>query len=284
MAGHPLDSLSDLSHTTREHLRRNGITTLDQIVTLTPDDLMRVKGIKTRAAAIHAAARAYVENQPIRYAPMHPICRCEGVMFDLETDPRSGVPWSWGWIDSAGTPHTLIVASPESGAPLTNSVDLPDGRTIHLASGSDSAWRMFAEFLSASDCPIYHWTKFDQGVLRATAPKDVVSELDGRMHDLYTSFKNYARLPIRSYSLKVVAAYLFQNPQYGSNGSGSRTNANYNPTIKLWQEYDSWWMAWEDYRAWLKEGDTAILSRACNYQQADVEGLAVVWKWMNERD
>jgi len=77
---------------------------------------------------------------------------------------------------------------------------------------------------------------------------------------LYASFKGTARLPIRSYSLKVVAAYFGYS----------------------WYEYDSWWMAWEDYRAWLRTGDPTPLARACNYQQADVEGLAVVWNWLND--
>jgi predicted RecB family nuclease len=268
MTRYPLDALAELPRMAREHLRAGGITTLDALAALTPDELTRFKGIKTRAAAIHAGARAYVEDQPIRYADLPAICRGAGVMFDLETHPATGVPWSWGWIAADGTPHTLVAADLESAVPNAASVSLDDGRAIHLAAGSDAAWRLFADLLSDSNCPIYHWTKFDQGVLRATAPRDVIAALDGRMHDLYASFKATARLPVRSYSLKVVAPYL---DRYTRGESG----------VSLWQEYDSWWLAWEDYRAWLRSGDPTPLARACNYQQADVEGLSVVWNWLN---
>ena len=84
---------------------------MQQIASLTPDDLQRIKGIKTSATAIHTHARAFVENRPIWFGALPVECCPVGYMFDLETDPYTQAPWSWGWCDLDGTPHMTIVAA-----------------------------------------------------------------------------------------------------------------------------------------------------------------------------
>jgi predicted RecB family nuclease len=122
----------------------------------------------------------------------------------------------------------------------------------------DAAWQVFAEALSDSNCPIYHWTGFDASVMRGTAPADVRQQLEGRMHDLHRSFKQSVKFPVDGNSLKVVARYLKFD----------------------WAEYDAWDAAYWDYQRWLRHDDVEALARSCNYQQADVEALAVVWQWL----
>ncbi len=248
----PLSLLGGLSRQARENLLANGITSLHQIAAMQPDDLQRFKGIKTTAYAIHANARAYVEGRPVWFDRLPPECLQHGLMFDLETDPFTQKPWSWGWCDTDGCAQVIITARREESVPL------PDGRTIYTVRDTDAAWRLFVELNPHAADHVYHWTGFDAGVMRATAPEDVRLRLDARMVDLHRIYKNCVRFPVNSASLKVVARYLdFE-----------------------WAEYDAWDAAWNDYRAWLAGGDSAALSRACNYQAADVQALAVVWNWL----
>ena len=125
-------------------------------------------------------------------------------MFDLETDPFTQFPWSWGWVDTNQMAHVLIVA--EGRKP--QSVSLPDGRIVITVPDKDVAWQVFADAMCNSECPIYHWTGFDAGVLRATAPWEVRERLEVRMHDLHRSFKQCVKFPVEGNSLKVVARYL----------------------------------------------------------------------------
>ena len=248
--------LPGLSRQAKQHMQECGVTTLDQIVAMPPEALKQFKGIKSTAPAVHAQARAFVENQPVWYQALPETCREPGVMFDLETDPYTQLPWSWGWVDTRNVPHVLIVA--EGQRPQI--VSLPDGRQITVVRDKDVAWEVFAEAVSDSGCPIYHWTGFDAGVMRATAPWQVRELLEARMHDLHRSFKQSVKFPVDGNSLKVVARYLnFQ-----------------------WAEYDAWDAAYWDYQRWQRQGDVAALSRSCNYQQADVEAMVVVWSWLKQ--
>lgn len=251
---HHISMLPGLSRLAKQHLQACGITTLDQIVAMPPEALTQYKGIKTTAHAVHAQARAFVEGRPVWYQPLPERCHQCGVMFDLETDPFTGLPWSWGWVDTQNVAHVLIVADRRN--PQT--VALHDGRTITTVPDKDIAWEMFAEALGDGDCPIYHWTGFDAGVMRATAPYSVRERLEDRMHDLHHSFKHSVKFPVTSNSLKVVARYL-----------------NFD-----WVEYDAWDAAYWDYQRWLRQGDVFALARSCNYQQADVEALTVVWSYL----
>ncbi len=217
-----------------------------------PDDLTRFKGIKTTAPAVHAHARAHVEECPVWFEALPSACRQTGIMFDLETDPYTMKPWSWGWCDAEGNSQVIITA------PYEDRVLLADERTVITVPDTDAAWRLFAELNPNADDLIYHWTGFDAGVLRANAPYDVRAALSPRMHDLHHSYKSCVRFPVHGASLKVVARYLDFH----------------------WAEYDAWDAAYHDYRRWLSLGDLEALSRACNYQQADVQALAVVWGWL----
>ena len=253
-----ISAISGLSRQAQENLRRAGITTMQQIVELTPNDLQRIKGIKTSATAIHTHARAFVEDRPIWYGDLPEICRPVGYMFDLETDPYTGAPWSWGWCDPDGTPHMAITAPRFA----ESEVELPDGRIVYVVPHQSDAWHLFAQAVCAAEANslIFHWTGFDSGVTRANAPTAVRDPLLTRMHDLHHTFKHSVKFPVSGNSLKTVGRYLgFQ-----------------------WQEYDAWDACYNDYRLWLAKGDVTALARAANYQQADVEALIVVWRWLVE--
>ncbi len=253
-AYHDLSAISGLSRQAQENLRRSGINTLDQIACLTPADLQRIKGIKSTATAIHAHARAFVENRPIWHGSFPDECCPAGYMFDLETDPYTQTPWSWGACDLDGNPFVIIVAPKRPPTEL----GLPDGRVIFTVPHQNDAWQLFFESVSPGSSRIFHWTGFDAGITRSFAPPAVREPLLGRMHDLHHTFKHAVKFPVSGNSLKTVARYLAYS----------------------WYEYDAWDAAYNDYRLWLSTGNLDALSRACNYQQADVEALTVVWRWL----
>ncbi|MEO8394280.1 MAG: ribonuclease H-like domain-containing protein [Chloroflexota bacterium] len=255
---HDISALSGLSKQAQDNLRRAGLNTMQQIASLTPTDLQRIKGIKTSAPGVHAHARAFVEDRPIWYGSLPNECLPLGYMFDLETDPYTQAPWSWGWCDTDGTPHMAIVAArrPES------EVKLPDGRVVFVVPHQSDAWHLFAQAVSAAEenSLIFHWTGFDSGVTRTNAPAAVREPLLERMHDLHRTFKGSVKFPVSGNSLKTVGRYLGFH----------------------WQEYEAWDACYNDYRLWLAKGDVEALARAANYQQADVEALIVVWRWLIE--
>jgi len=244
--------LPGLPAKTRESLRQGGINHLHQIVALNPDELRQFKGIKTSAPAIHAHARAFVEQRHVWYNPIPDRCRQSGIMFDLETNPFSGIPWSLGWSDGEGDVRIILVAG------HTGKVNLPDEAIITPVPDYQTAWEVFAEAVSQSDAPIYHWSGFDAGILRSTGPLPVREQLQSRMCDLLAAFKGSVKLPVRSNSLKVVAAY------FGF----------------AWSGYEDWSQAWEDYQRWLRQGSADVLTHACAYQSDDVRALAITWRWM----
>lgn len=247
----PVSLLSGLSQQAKDQLRASGITSLSQIAEMQPDDLKRVRGIKTTAPAVHAQARAHVEKRAVWFEPLPEACFQSGIMFDLETDPYTQKPWSWGWCDADGNTQVILTAH------RAETVPLGDNRVIYTVRDTDAAWRLFSE-LNPDAGKIYHWTGYDSGVMRANAPYDVKARLDARMYDLHRVYKRCVRFPVNGASLKVVAPYL-----------GFK-----------WAEYDAWDAAYNDYRRWLSSGDLDALRRSCNYQQADVQALAVVWNWL----
>jgi predicted RecB family nuclease len=256
-AEHQVTLLPGLSRQTWEQMRQAGVITLDQILALSATDLQHYKGVgKSKAADFHTYAQAYVKGTPVSRAVLPDSVRLPGVMLDLETcmDGDIGVPWCFGW-QVAGAPFRVaIVGRYFDGVGLR----LPDGTDVEIVVDSDAGWRRIAEAAEAVRGPVYHWGSFEMGVLRATAPTDVIETLQGRLHDLNKTFKRTFALPVKGTSIKTVAPYF-----------GFR-----------WPSGTSTFSAWADYRAWLLDADQEALARACAYNRADVEAMALVWRWM----
>jgi predicted RecB family nuclease len=238
-------------------LAANGIHTVDQFALLSLEEIRKFKGIKSTAERYLAQARAYVNDEPQWYQPMPDILQQGGTMFDLETvmDREDfGTAWSLGWCDTYGTSQIAIVNAGHK--PIA--IPLTDSLMVHVVRHADDAWYTLLDSIGHLDTPIYHWTGFDAGVMANTAPTAVKQALLPRMHDLYKTFTDTVQLPVRSYSIKVVAAYFgFQ-----------------------WQGYAAWDAAYNDYKLWKFVGDEAALQRACTYQRDDVLALVKVWQWM----
>ncbi len=254
-----LSLLPRLNSQTRRNLERGGITSLQHLAALSIEELQRFKGIKKTAASHRANALAFVEDRPVWVDRMPDLLHQGGWMFDLETAALpggDGSPWSLGWCDEAGNSQIAIVAPTQPNQRVTLH---PIGELITVRD-KDEAWQVFHESVGVDDKPIYHWSGFDAGVMKATAPDSVKNALLGRMHDLHGTFVNTVRLPVRSYSIKKVAAY------FGFSWSG----------------YQEWWAAETDYRKWLESGEVEHITHACEYQRDDVLALVVVWKWLIE--
>jgi predicted RecB family nuclease len=137
---------------------------------------------------------------------------------------------------------------------------LPNGETITLVLDTNSAWRCFAESVSNTKAPIFHWTSYDATHLKKEAPPEVREALLPRLHDLCKSFDSAVKMPIKGKSLKTVGAYLGF----------------------AWRGYDDWGAAYVDYQKWLNSHDLNALASACVYQQDDVTAMMVVRRWLVE--
>lgn len=250
-----LYQVQGLRRETIQILAHMGIVTIAQLAALTPDDLRKIKGIKTSAEAIHASACAWNSQHPVWLNNLPDICHGGGWMFDIETDPRTGVMWCLGWSNERGDVEVALAAPQVS---KHRRLALADGSIINLVPDDEAIWRLFAEAVSGDDRPIYHWTGFDTGVMRKTAPEDVNDALQPRSHDLHATYKRCVRFPVSNASLKTVAAYLDFS----------------------WGIYQAWDAAFNDYNMWLSRDDLHALTRACTYQRDDVRAMQVVWSWM----
>ncbi|MBI5667917.1 MAG: TM0106 family RecB-like putative nuclease [Chloroflexi bacterium] len=253
--GRSVALLPGLSRQTWMHMQRDGVHTLDDILALPPQELSRFKGVgKTRALELHAHARAVVSGMPVPRCPLPEKTRLPGVMLDLETRMDDGGVWCFGWQGADGQTRVAIVDAYCDADSLT----LPDGQVIIMIRDSDEGWRLVADAASELPGPVYHWGSFEKGVLRSTAPTDVVRALDDRLHDLNRTFRQTMALPVRGTSIKKVAPYLGFH----------------------WPEGTDAFTAWADYNAWLLDGNARRLARACAYNRADVDALALIWQWM----
>ncbi len=254
--GH-LDLLYDIPRATRDNLRRAGVNTLSDVITIPLEELLPIKGIgKKTVVRLRANAQALLSDQPVWREPLPVNCRQQGWMFDLETHEVNGklVPWCMGWCDVDGNTFIALVGLVQ----LSERLTLPDGQLVTLVPDSDTAWEVFAEAMSASSEPIYHWSGYDAALLRGSARAYVVDQLTPRMHDLNATFRQVVSLPLKSTSIKQVSTHL------GFEWPGQ-------------QDYRA---AYVDYRYWLEQGDLDVLVRACTYQRADVQSLAHVWWWL----
>lgn len=248
--------LSYLRADTRAHLARMAITSLHQIAQMTPDDLRKIKGIKTQAEAIHCHACAFVENRPIWFGNLHDACHQPGFMFDIETHPTSGEVWSIGWQQHDHNVEIAIVAPHLPRQRFAMTADT----TVILVHDSDSAWVAFMDSVGGDmlESPILHWTNFDSGIMQKTAPHNVTQALVWRMHDLHSSLNRAVKFPVRGSSLKTIAAYL---------GFG-------------WAGTAAWYEAYAQYLHWLRDGEMSALKLACLYQRDDVLAMDVVVRWL----
>lgn len=247
--------LSGLRQDTRKQFQAMGITSLHQIAAMQPDDLRKFKGIKSTATAVHAHARAWVNRQPVWFQPLAAICHKGGWMFDIETDPYSGIVWCIGWTDDQGSSDIALVA-PQVSQPQR--YVLHDHHSITLVPDSDSAWEVFAQGIASNQKPVFHWTGFDAGVMNKTAPEHVKAALAHRLVDLHHLVNQSVRFPVKGTSIKVLSGYL-----------------DFKYSV-----YEAWDAALNDYNLWLSRADEAALSRACSYQRDDVLSMVVVWRWL----
>lgn len=252
-----LDLLYGVSRIARANLEAAGILRLEDLVARSPDELLGIKGIGPRTAPrIRANAQAWLENRPVWLEALPEVCRQPGWMFDLETWEVGGrtVPWCMGWCDGDGQMYIALVAPVQ----LPETLTLPGGQTVTLAPDSDAAWEVFAAAVGEDSRPIFHWTGYDAAILRGSAPAYIRAQVEPRLHDLNATLKRVVSLPLKSMSIKPVSAYLGF----------------------AWPGYQDWFAAYLDYRRWLETGSLDALIRACGYQQADVQSMAHVWRWL----
>ncbi len=258
-ATHDVSLLNGTTVKVHNNLREIGIETLQHVAELSPADLRAVKGIKTTAEAHHAQARAWVTGQPVWFDALPDLLRQGGWMFDIETIPTLTYPaelvvWSIGWGSPSDDYTVVVVAPPYAG----ESYDMGGGLTLHAVGDVHSAWRRMLSAVEADNTPIYHWTGFDRGGMKATAEPEVYAAMDARLHDLHSTVNKIMRFPAMGTSIKTLGRYLgFE-----------------------WAGYDSFMQAYLDYRTWLTRGSFPHLNQAAQYQIDDVKALVHLWRYL----
>jgi len=255
-----IDLLYNVPSATRDNLRAAGLHTLNQIVAQPPEVLRQIKGVGARRAmTIQANARAWIERRPVWLAALPESLREPGWMFDLETRELGGktIPWCMGWCDVYGSTHIALVGP----VALPEPFELPDGQQVTLVPDSDTAWEAFGAAIGADvpgGPPVYHWTGYEMGILRGSAPKRLQTQIAPRLADFHKIVCRVLTFPLGSTSIKAIAAYLGFD----------------------WGGYDDWQAAFQAYMTWRETGEIEALVRACAYQRADVQSMAHVWRWL----
>ncbi len=253
---HSLNLLNGIQRKTIMDMHRHGIRSLNQIVQMEPDELQQFYGIKTAAHRLHAQARAWVEDIPVRYSDLHPICGREAWYFDIETvvgGDGDGQVWSIGWSKGDSQTHAVMVAP---GQPPRHQT-LAHGHQIHFVPTYRAAWEVFEAVVAQDDEPLFHWSGYDAGNMRRFMP-NIYATLQHRLFDLSRLFSRTVQIPRRGVSLKVVAPYLgFE-----------------------WKAYDNWFYAWTDYQAWCHDQDETKLVSLSHYQADDVLAMIVIRDWL----
>lgn len=258
-AQHDITLLNGTTSNTHRALRDAGIETLQHVAELVPDELRRVKGIKTTAEAHIAQAQAWISRKPVWLDKLPDVLKDGGWMFDIETIPTTTYPteltvWSIGWGNPSEAYTVVVVAPSHAGAVYTTA----DGLTIQAVRDVHSAWRQMLAAVEADDKPIYHWTGFDHSGMKSTAEPEVYAAMRDRLHDLHTTVNKTLRFPAMGTSIKIIGRYLGFD----------------------WAGYDSFMQAYLDYRTWLTRGSQPHLHQAAQYQIDDVKALVHLWRFM----
>ncbi|MEL6151868.1 MAG: ribonuclease H-like domain-containing protein [Chloroflexota bacterium] len=252
----PLNMLNGIQRKTIADMHRSGVRSLQQIVSMSPDELQQFYGIKSTAHRFHAQARAWVHDEAVRYADLSPVCLRDAWYFDIETvvgTPEEGQVWSIGYSKGDSKTSAIMVDAAMHAPKHT----LAHGHHIHYVPDYTAAWELFALIANTDDEPLFHWSGYDAGNMRTWAP-GVYEQLKPRLFDLSRIFSRTVQIPRRGVSLKVVAPYLgFE-----------------------WQAYDDWFFAWQDYRHWLRSRDETRLVQLSHYQADDVLAMIVIRDWL----
>lgn len=257
-AQHDITLLNGTNANTHRALRDAGLDTLQQIADLRPDDLRRIKGIKTTAEAHIAQAQAWVNGAPVWIDALPDVISQGGWMFDIETIPMTSFPaeltvWSIGW-GNPSEDYTVVVVAPRYAGETYQA----GGLTIQAVRDVHTAWRRMLSAVEGDTTPIYHWTSFDHGGMKSTAEPEVYEAMRPRLHDLHTTVNKTLRFPAMGTSIKTIGRYLGFD----------------------WAGYDSFMQAYLDYRTWLTRGSQPHLHQAAQYQIDDVKALVHLWRFL----
>ncbi len=251
-----LHHLHGISRQTLQHFDQMGISSLEEIAAMTPQQLIRFKGIgRVKSVRIRAHAEALLTGEAVWHASVPDLCRLPGLMLDIETEFDPGKPWSFGW-QKLGEPVRISVVS---GDETPRTIRLPDGNEIIFLKDAEAAWELIAEEAASVPGPIYHWSKYEVGVLRQSASPRLIERLEPRLHDLLETYQGTVTLPVTSFSIKSIGAHLGQ----------------------VWPPGEDAMAAWMAYLRWRERGDHQLLVNPCAYLRADVAGLMLAWQWIS---
>lgn len=232
--------LAGVSRREREKLRQAGVSRVDKLWDLTPEEVTEILG-KEQGANAYWVAQAYKKGRPI----LRPGCRLEIprarrlLYFDFETSDD---------VHPKEPPHIYLIGCWDGNR---------DQYVKFLARGVGDEERIFLEFLDYAGDPrntlLYHWTDFEIKEMRELARRwpalqGPLEELISRCVDLREVIQRAVYLPVPTFSLKSVAPCL-----------GFRWRQD---EIGAYQAMMCYW----DY---LDESDASAIRKAVTYNEDD---------------
>jgi len=274
--GH-LSEVSGIGGKRRDLLLELGVSSLQDLARSDPDSLaerLALHGEQHRDVAPQLVAQARVQaaGQPQRLAagPALPELAVAGgaLIYDIESDPdarddflhgmlRLGHPGSGPWPEPQERDYQPLLALQEHGEALL--------------------WRRLARLLARyPDWPVLHYGETESlGLLRLAERQGASAAeraaLRGRLIDVHQRLRRHWLLPVNSYGLKAVAAWLgFHWRQPGVDGARCLL----------------WWRQWrqERHRPDRRRVSALRLARIFDYNRDDCLATWAVAQWLLAQD
>ncbi|MEX1317621.1 MAG: TM0106 family RecB-like putative nuclease [Synechococcaceae cyanobacterium] len=274
--GH-LSEVSGIGGRRRDLLLEQGITSLSELAACDPADLaeaLAVHGEQHRevAAELVAQARVQVVGRPERreagaVPPLPELATAPGVLlYDIESDPDARDDFLHGFVVvprlSAGD---ALAAWPRQSDPSWRYQPL----LALQEHGEARLWLRLRRFLARyPGWPLLHFGETEAIALlrlarRQGADGAELEALRARLIDVHARLRRNWRLPVTSYGLKAVAAWLgFRWSQAGVDGARCLL----------------WW------RQWRRDGGTARLRRIFTYNRDDNLATWAVVRWLLDQE
>lgn len=234
-----------IKRTVWRELRGRGVTTLDKLASLSPGDILDIKGIGEKTAPdIIRKAQALSRKELIRLGqavlPAGPL-----IVFDIESVPNQNVYYLFGTMQfDLGAWHFEPFLAEQ------------------LEDEGDN-WRRFLDRIGALPGSIVHYGNYERTAVQKLGERhgtpDQSEALLARMVDLERAVKETAVLPLWSYSLKTIAPWIgFQWSSMVAEGSDSVL----------------------EYIQWLEDRDRVHLDRILHYNHEDCRATLAVFDWL----
>jgi len=243
-----------MSHPVRAVLRQEGISTLHDLATVEPDNLLHLRGVgkKTSRKFVHQA-RAYLGNEAICFGNFQIPDAPTETYFDVESMQVGG-------FGQGETRYYLL----GWGTRRRGETDFV--YEYELAEHPDQEaeiWERFLARIDATEGPVYHYSGYEKSTINQLCQRygddNRAMRLSNRLVDLLAIISNNLALPLKSYSIKAVAPWL-----------GYQWTGNTQTAADTMIEYANW----------LRNQNRVHLDNILVYNKHDCRAMVVIKDWL----